>query len=96
MKFMTGRQITSIRSGRRTLKAAIDQTLPLSSLFQNNKKALRNIPQSLSSKLKFLLYVPCAQEVRYLFCSGVRVSILMPMEPSFSFATQFSTSVGTS
>ena len=41
-------------------------------------------------------YVPCDQEERYFCCSWVKLSMRMPMEPSFSLATQFSTSTGTS
>src|SRR5690349_2249879 len=41
-------------------------------------------------------YVPWDQDERYCCCSLLKVSMRMPMELSFNFATQFSTSLGTS
>jgi hypothetical protein len=41
-------------------------------------------------------YVPWAQEDRYLSCSLDKLSMRMPIDESFSLATQFSTSLGTS
>ena len=40
-------------------------------------------------------YVPSDQPARYSSCSGVRRSILMPMDSSFSLATRLSSSSGT-
>lgn len=41
------------------------------------------------------LYVPASQLSRYSFCSGVRVSIVIPMERSFNLPTSLSMSPGT-
>src|SRR5581483_6853548 len=40
-------------------------------------------------------YVPSDHPARYSSCSGVSLSILMPMDSSFSFATRLSSSSGT-
>jgi hypothetical protein len=40
-------------------------------------------------------YVPSLQPARYSSCSGVRRSILIPMDSSFSLATRLSSSSGT-
>jgi len=40
-------------------------------------------------------YVPSLQPARYSSCSGVRRSILMPIDSSFSLATRLSSSSGT-
>ncbi len=40
-------------------------------------------------------YVPSLHPARYSSCSGVSLSILMPMDSSFSFATRRSSSSGT-
>ena len=40
-------------------------------------------------------YVPSLQPAKYSSCSGVRRSILMPIDSSFSFATRLSSSSGT-
>src|SRR6185312_1309041 len=41
------------------------------------------------------IYVPSDHPAKYSSCSGVRRSILIPMDSSFSFATRLSSSSGT-
>lgn len=43
----------------------------------------------------YYFYVPISQEFKYFFCSKVNLSILIPMESSFNFATFSSISFGT-
>jgi len=57
------------------------------------KKALaKREPVLKNSQILKEIYVPISQEVKYFFCSSVKISMAIPIVSNFKFAIQFSIS----